>query len=132
MRDYLRAARVDARRATCQPAKERGPVAGMVQTRVPRVAEAGATNPERKACRFNPLMDCIARATHTRVPSGVTLTGPLLNHAPAPRPIVAVSACPDKRKHPLSSADNGCLGVGATGLEPVTPSVSSWCSSQLS
>ena len=45
------------------------------------MAEAGATNPERKSCRFNPLMDCIALATHTRVPSGVTLTGPLLNHA---------------------------------------------------
>ncbi len=33
---------------------------------------------------------------------------------------------------PLSSADNGPSRVGATGLEPVTPSVSSWCSSQLS
>src|SRR3954447_19993754 len=66
------------------PTVEPCPATGMVQTRVPRVAEAGATNPERKSCRFNPLMDCIALATHTRVPSGVTLTGPLLNHALPP------------------------------------------------
>ncbi len=45
---------------------------------------------------------------------------------------LAVSRCPDKRKQPLPKEDNGCQGVGATGLEPVTPSVSSWCSSQLS
>ncbi len=37
-----------------------------------------------------------------------------------------------KRKHPLTTAVSECQGVGATGLEPVTPSVSSWCSSQLS
>jgi integrase len=36
----------------------------------------------------------------------------------------AVSAYPDKRKHPLAIAVSGCQGVGATGLEPVTPSVS--------
>jgi hypothetical protein len=33
----------------------------------------------------------------------------------------------------VSDAKDNNLGkVGATGLEPVTPSVSSWCSSQLS
>ncbi len=48
------------------------------------------------------------------------------------RGLLAVSGCPDKRKHPLATAVSGCQRVGATGLEPVTPSVSSWCSSQLS
>ncbi len=46
--------------------------------------------------------------------------------------MVVVSAYADKRKEPLSIADNGSLILGATGLEPVTPSLSSWCSSQLS
>ncbi len=45
---------------------------------------------------------------------------------------VVVSGCPVKGKGPLTSPVSGPLGVGATGLEPVTPSVSSWCSSQLS
>src|SRR5262249_29779157 len=36
----------------------------------------------------------------------------------------AVSGCPDKRRHPPTVAVSGCQGVGATGLEPVTPSVS--------
>jgi integrase len=45
---------------------------------------------------------------------------------------LAASARPDKRKHPPTIPVSGCQGVGATGLEPVTPSVSSWCSSQLS
>ena len=35
-----------------------------------------------------------------------------------------VSACQVNRKTPLTSADNGVLGVGDTGLEPVTPSLS--------
>ena len=43
-----------------------------------------------------------------------------------------VTSSPDKTKEPLTSVVSGCLGMGATGLEPVTPSVSSWCSSQLS
>ena len=43
-----------------------------------------------------------------------------------------VSADTDKRKHPLTTGVIGCHGVGDTGLEPVTPSLSSWCSSQLS
>jgi hypothetical protein len=37
---------------------------------------------------------------------------------------LAVSGSPGKRKHPLTSPVSGCQGVGATGLEPVTPSVS--------
>jgi integrase len=45
---------------------------------------------------------------------------------------IAVSGLPVKTKQPLTSAVSGCLEMGATGLEPVTPSVSSWCSSQLS
>jgi hypothetical protein len=45
---------------------------------------------------------------------------------------LGVSNSADKRKHPPTFPVNGCQGVGATGLEPVTPSVSSWCSSQLS
>jgi len=45
---------------------------------------------------------------------------------------LAVTACGDKRKHPPTIPVSGCHQVGATGLEPVTPSVSSWCSSQLS
>jgi integrase len=38
---------------------------------------------------------------------------------------LAASACPDKRKHPPTTPVSGCQRVGATGLEPVTPSVSS-------
>src|SRR5215469_7725989 len=45
---------------------------------------------------------------------------------------IAASATGDKRKHPPTILVGGCQVVGATGLEPVTPSVSSWCSSQLS
>jgi hypothetical protein len=40
------------------------------------------------------------------------------------RGALAVSGSADKRKEPLSPDDSGCLGVGATGLKPVTPSVS--------
>ncbi len=36
-----------------------------------------------------------------------------------------VSACPVKGKSPLTTAVNGLLEVGDTGLEPVTPSLSS-------
>jgi len=45
---------------------------------------------------------------------------------------VDVTSNPDKRKGPLATVANGPLRVGATGLEPVTPSLSSWCSNQLS
>ena len=38
----------------------------------------------------------------------------------------------DKRKHPLSAGVKRRHQMGDTGLEPVTPSLSSWCSSQLS
>ena len=37
---------------------------------------------------------------------------------------LAVSVTGDKRKHPPTIPVGGCQGVGATGLEPVTPSVS--------
>ena len=43
-----------------------------------------------------------------------------------------VSVDTDKRKHPPTTHVSGCPVVGDTGLEPVTPSLSSWCSSQLS
>jgi integrase len=39
---------------------------------------------------------------------------------------LAASATGDKRKHPPKIPVSGCQVVGATGLEPVTPSVSSW------
>jgi integrase len=42
----------------------------------------------------------------------------------AARGALAVSVCPDKRKHPPTIPVSGCHRVGATGLEPVTPSVS--------
>ena len=45
---------------------------------------------------------------------------------------VAASAYPVKQNNPLTSAVNGLLGVGGRGLEPPTPSLSSWCSNQLS
>jgi integrase len=45
---------------------------------------------------------------------------------------LAVSACPVKRNNPLTTAVNGLLDVGGRGLEPPTPSLSSWCSNQLS
>ena len=44
----------------------------------------------------------------------------------------AITAYPVKRKGPLTTAVNGLLQVGATGLEPVTSSLSSWRSNQLS
>ena len=37
----------------------------------------------------------------------------------------SVTVIPVKRKHPLPTAGIGCLAVGDTGLEPVTPSLSS-------
>ena len=48
------------------------------------------------------------------------------------RAAVAVTSKPVKAKDSLTSAVNESHRMGATGLEPVTPSVSSWCSSQLS
>ena len=45
---------------------------------------------------------------------------------------VAASAYPVKQNNPLTSAVNGLLEVGDIGLEPTTPSLSSWCSNQLS
>ncbi len=36
------------------------------------------------------------------------------------------------KKGLLSYSDSRPFGVGGTGLEPVTPSLSSWCSNQLS
>src|SRR5262249_14368550 len=45
---------------------------------------------------------------------------------------LAASASEVKRKHPPTGGVSGRQGMGAIGLEPMTPSVSSWCSSQLS
>src|SRR5262249_3414550 len=45
---------------------------------------------------------------------------------------VAESGTGDKRRGPLTTPVGGPAGVGATGLEPVPPSLSSWCSSHLS
>ena len=45
---------------------------------------------------------------------------------------LAASACPVNANDPLTTAVNGSLGVGVTGLEPVTSSLSSWRSNQLS
>ncbi len=45
---------------------------------------------------------------------------------------IGATSTPVKAKHPLAYSGSGCRGVDATGFEPVTPSVSSWCSSQLS
>ncbi len=43
-----------------------------------------------------------------------------------------VTSIPVNGKDPLTVRVRGSLDLGATGFEPVTPSVSSWCSSQLS
>ena len=40
--------------------------------------------------------------------------------------------CSVNENNPLTLAENGLQEVGDTGLEPVTPSLSSWCSNQLS
>jgi hypothetical protein len=45
---------------------------------------------------------------------------------------IAASVCRVKQNNPLTSAVNGLRGVGGRGLEPPTPSLSSWCSNQLS
>ena len=45
---------------------------------------------------------------------------------------VGVSAYAVKRKTPLTTSVNGVFNVGGKGLEPSTPSLSSWCSNQLS
>jgi integrase len=45
---------------------------------------------------------------------------------------LGASGTGDKTKEPLTTTASGPVGLGATGLEPVTPSLSSWCSSQLS
>jgi integrase len=45
---------------------------------------------------------------------------------------VAVSHCSDKKKDSLTNPVSESPGMGAIGLEPMTPSLSSWCSSQLS
>jgi hypothetical protein len=45
---------------------------------------------------------------------------------------VAASAYLVKQNNPLTTTVNGLLGVGGRGLEPPTPSLSSWCSNQLS
>ena len=37
-----------------------------------------------------------------------------------------------QRKQPIDRVIDGLPKVGVTGLEPVTPSLSSWCSNQLS
>jgi hypothetical protein len=42
------------------------------------------------------------------------------------------SVVPVNENHPLTLTVSGCRRVGDTGLEPVTPSLSSWCSNQLS
>jgi hypothetical protein len=43
----------------------------------------------------------------------------------------AVSGMPDTTKNPLTSGVSGCLKMGATGLEPVTPSVSKYTDNAL-
>jgi hypothetical protein len=43
-----------------------------------------------------------------------------------------VSGCPDKKNEPLPTSFSSSERMGAIGLEPMTPSLSSWCSSQLS
>jgi integrase len=43
--------------------------------------------------------------------------------------LIAVSGMPDKRKEPLTTPVSGSASMGATGLEPVTPSLSK-CSGQ--
>ena len=45
---------------------------------------------------------------------------------------IDASGCVVKENNPLTTAVSGLRLVGGTGLEPVTPSLSSWCSNQLS
>src|SRR5208283_920797 len=59
---------------------------GMVRMRATPAAEPSATNSCRKYCRIHELIDCIALATHTRLPSGVTLASLLSKHAEPPEP----------------------------------------------
>jgi hypothetical protein len=76
--------------------------------------EAGKLAPEFAPTRCEPVqtettVDKLRRGEgHTGQPGGI-----------------AVSGCAGKGKHPLATSVSGCHGVGATGLEPVTPSVSS-------
>jgi integrase len=82
--------------------------------------------PRKFAPGFAPTLD---KWVQTEAPADKRAKGDGLIHQANH---LAVSASGDKRNDPLTTDVNGCQGVGATGLEPVTPSVSSWCSSQLS
>ncbi len=68
--------------------------------------------------------------------SGVLQSTPVRKSKPAASDalggVLVASACPVKRNNPLTTAVNGLLRVGVTGLEPVTSSLSSWRSNQLS
>jgi hypothetical protein len=75
--------------------------------------EAGKFAPEFAPTRCKPVQ---TETTVDKSRRGEDHTGPASG--------IAVSGCVDKGKHPPTTAVNGCPQVGATGLEPVTPSVS--------
>jgi integrase len=87
-----------------------------------RQEAARATGTEGEAGKFAPEF-APTRCKLVQTETTVDKTGGGEDHASEPSGI-DVSSSPVKGKHPLTTAVNGCLGVGAIGLEPMTPSVS--------
>ncbi len=91
----------------------------------------GTDGPQRDWCK--PLAPTLAPTPDNSVQAETKPVNKVVGRrAGAAAGSVVVSGTADKRKGPLTTPVSGPAGVGATGLEPVTPSVSSWCSSQLS
>jgi len=90
--------------------------------------EPTAPSTEKADIGANPELPFAPEFAPTRVQGGQNVTNPDIMSDMAVKknvvPSIDVSACPGKRKGPLSSADNDPFGVGDTGLEPVTPSLS--------
>jgi integrase len=88
---------------------------GTDDLRLPRFAPAFAPAPDKSS-------------TSESIPVKAVTTTPAEESPQS----VAVSGDGDKRKHPSSTADDGCHEGWLTGLEPATPRSTIWCSNQLS
>ncbi len=118
-------------------------VAGAVEAlpSLPLGPEHGQADSERVAAKAtgtddltpSPLVPVLVPATDKpRVLQSIRVqrSSPAITDAIAEA--LAASALPVNENDPLTTAVNGSLGVGVAGLEPVTSSLSSWRSNQLS